>query len=203
MFLDDTFKSMVLILPLLLVPFFLEGCSKFKDTLSKSESLKERFWTKPKMWGSPGHSWLYKISLNATHIRLRATTAPLVLHKVFTAATAATHYQRMNITPVWMPLHELIAHKVTASTGLDQNCEMEPLNASNETIPFFPNLLLKLGHQIKDKQLQRPKSDKIVHKEYYASSGQWHGSFFIFLWILWSQGRRNVIYDMSYYLWCG
>lgn len=49
---------------------------------------------------------------------------------------------------------------------------MEPLNASDETIPLFPNQLVKLGHHIKDKQLQRPKSGKMVHKGCYASAGQ-------------------------------
>ena len=44
-----------------------------------------------------------------------------------------------------------------------------PLNASDETIPFFPNQLVKLGHHIKDKQLRRPTSDKMVHKDSYAS----------------------------------
>lgn len=79
-----------------------------------------------------------------------------------------------------MPLHELIEHRVTASADLDQNCGMEPLNASNETIPLFPNQLVKLGHQIKDKQLKRPKSDQIVHEEYYASAGHWQWDFFSF-----------------------
>lgn len=49
---------------------------------------------------------------------------------------------------------------------------MEPLNASNETVSFFPNQLVKLVHQIKDEQLQKPKSNKMLHEGCYACAGQ-------------------------------
>lgn len=47
-----------------------------------------------------------------------------------------------------MPLRELIEQKVTAGTG-PLKTEMEPLDASDETIPLFPNQLVKLGRQVK------------------------------------------------------
>lgn len=164
------------------------------------EYFKSKWKTKSKMWSRSGHSWVNKISLNVTHThtQLWASTAPLLLHKVF---TAATHYQRTNLTPVWMPLHELIAHKVTAGTGLDQNCEMEPLNASNETIPFFPNQLLKLGHQIKDKQLQRPNSDKIVHEDYNANGGQWQPFHFFLSSVITGQKKCDIWHVILPLMW--
>lgn len=46
------------------------------------------------------------------------------------------------------------------------------LNANDETIPFSLNQLVKLGHHIKEKQLQRPKSDKLVQGGSCASARQ-------------------------------
>lgn len=101
---DDMSKSRVL-----RVDYFLEGHSKLKW------GVMGEILAKAKVWGTSGHSWFYEIPLNASYIPLRPTVAPLLQHTVF---TAATHYQRMNITSVWMPLHELIEQKVTSKTGL-------------------------------------------------------------------------------------
>lgn len=186
---DDMPKSRVLTLLLLLGALW---------TVTPSWKLHKSKWRVKgeivdgaKARGTSGHSWFYEIPLHASYVPLRPTVAPLLQHEVF---TAATHYPRMNIAADWMPLHELIEHKVTArKRPLIKNCEMEPLNASDETIPLFPNQLVKLGHHIKDKQLQRPKSGKMVHGGCYASASKsGMASFSVFQF---TRGSRKVCSD--------
>lgn len=139
---DDMSKSKELVLRLFVVPCLLKGHLKLSATASWSEGLWERVWTKPKREALLGTVDFFEIPLNASYIPPQPTFAPLLQHKVL---TDATHYQRMNLTPVWVPLHELIEQKVTA--------RMELLIANGETIPFFPNHVGKLGHHTEDKQL--------------------------------------------------
>lgn len=101
--------------PPLFVAFFFRRPIKTEDYSRPNWRVEGGIFNKAKVWGTSGHCWFYEIPLNAPYIPLWPTAAPLLQHKVF---TAATHYQRMNITPVWMPLHELIEQKVTARTGL-------------------------------------------------------------------------------------
>lgn len=112
---DDMSKSKELVLRLFIVPCLLKGHSKLSATASWSEGFWERVWTKPKREALLGTVDFFEIPLNASYIPPQPTFAPLLQHKVL---TAATHYQRMNLTPVWMPLHELIVQKVTARIGL-------------------------------------------------------------------------------------
>lgn len=128
------------------------------------------------MWGTSGY----------TH----PTDTPLLQYMVL---TAATHYQQMkndsssDATP-WA--HSAESDSENRPFDQSEN-EMELLNASDETIPLFPNQLVKLGHRIKEKQLERPESDKTLDERCYASG---MASFFGFpgtMWIEWPQGSRK------------
>lgn len=99
---DDMLKSRVVILPLFLVASSLEGHPKLRAS------------PKPKCRALLGRVDFMKSYL-MHHTSHNNPLFPLLQHKVF---TANTHYQRMNITAVWMPLHELIEERVTARTGL-------------------------------------------------------------------------------------
>lgn len=130
------------------------------------------------------------------HIPLWPTVTPLLQHMVL---TAATHYQQMkndsssDATP-WA--HGAESDSENRPFDQSEN-EMELLNASDETIPLFPNQLVKLGHRIKEKQLERPKSDKTLDEGCYASG---MASFFGFpgtIWIEWPQGSRKWVSHSS------
>lgn len=99
---------------------------------------------------------------------------------------------RWRTTPVRMPLHELIVQRVTAKTGLwSKQNEMELLNASDETIPLFPNQLAELGHRIKEKQLERLRSDKTLDERCYASGMASFLGFPGTMWVEWPQGSKK------------
>lgn len=112
---EDMFKSRVFISPLLLIAFFLEGHSNLRATLKWSEGLMERFLTKPKC-----RAFLGTLDFMKSNIIHRIShydpLLPLYCSVRYSQLPLITRGWR--ITPVWMPLHELIEQKVTARTGL-------------------------------------------------------------------------------------
>lgn len=134
----------------------------------------------------------------ASYIQIRPTVIHFFQHKLF---AAATYYQRMNLTKIWMPLHELTEPKETGRP-LIKTVKWSLLMPAMRQFPFSQINYCKLGHQIKDRQLQRPRNDKMVHDGCYASSGR-RGMFFSFPAIHWSQKTwkqlcSNQVANMAY-----
>lgn len=102
---------------------------------------------------------------------------------------------------VWMPLHELIEPKETGRP-LIRTVKWSLLMPAMRQFPFSQINYCKLGHQIKDRQLQRPRSDKMPHEGCYASSGQ-SDTFFSFPGTHWSEKRwkplcSNQVVNVAY-----
>lgn len=102
---------------------------------------------------------------------------------------------------VWMPLHELIEPKETGRP-LIRTVKWSLLMPAMRQFPFSQINYCQLGHQIKDRQLQRPRSDKMPHEGCYASSGQ-SDTFFSFQGTHWSEKRwkplcSNKVVNVAY-----
>lgn len=114
----------------------------------------------------------------------------------------STRYSQLPLITRGWTEHQFGCHSMSSSSrkwqyerAFHRNCEIEPLFASNETIPFSPNQLVNLGHHLKDEQLRRPQGDKMVRKGCYVSV-RWSGTtscfFFSSPGTLWIQGAEKV-----------
>lgn len=101
-----------------------------------------------------GHSCFYEISLNASYIPHQPTVssfAALGIHSCH-SLPEDEHNGSLDASP-W-------AHRGECDSKnrpLIKTVKWSPFIASDETLSFFPNQFVILGHHVKDKQLQRPK----------------------------------------------
>lgn len=129
---------------------------------------------------SVGHFWAQLIFIKTQWMHHTSHHDPLL------PLYCSTRYSQLPLITRGWTEHQFGCHSMSSSSrkwqyerAFHRNGEMEPLLASDETIPFSPNQLVNLGHHLKDEQLRRPQSDKMVRKGCYVSV-RWSGttSFF-------------------------